>query len=89
MRLVISPRVEKQLRKLPKVPQIAVVKKIRELPTLGVQQTQKLSVRGHQNIYRVRAGDYRVVYKKTSREVYIVLIGHRKDIYRRLKKLLG
>jgi mRNA interferase RelE/StbE len=44
---------------------------------------EKLS--GHQDRYRVRAGRYRIVYAIRDEElvVYVVKVGHRKDVYRR------
>jgi len=34
--------------------------------------------------YRMRVGDYRVIYwvKEDEKTVYIISVGHRKDIYR-------
>lgn len=86
MKVIISPRAEKQLKSLGKVIQIVLTKRFRELE-LGPQlKEEKLS--GYRNIYRARAGDYRIIYKRTSVEVYIVLIGHRKEIYHLLRDLL-
>jgi mRNA-degrading endonuclease RelE of RelBE toxin-antitoxin system len=42
-------------------------------------------------IYRMRAGDYRVIYQIRG-EVLLVLVvkvGHRREIYRALSRLLG
>ena len=86
MRITISSRAEKQLRKIPKTDQIAIARKIR-LFVLSVTAEEKLS--GFKNIYRVRIGDYRLVYRKTESEIYIILIGHRKDIYNLLTRFLG
>lgn len=86
MRIVISPKTEKTLLKLPKIDQIAIGRKIRNLPQLGkTQHEEKLA--GFHNIYRVRIGNYRIVYRKIPEEIYIILIGHRKDIYDLLKQL--
>ena len=87
MKIVISPRAEKQLRKLPKVSQIIIAKKIRLLSSTEVEFADPL--RGYRNIARVRVGDFRIIYRKTKETVYIVLIGHRKDIYAKLRNLLG
>lgn len=85
MRVVLSPRAEKELRKLPKVEQIAVAQKIRSIrEAVKVIGEEKLA--GFQNIFRVRIGDYRIVYQKIPQEIYIILIRHRKDIYRLLKQ---
>jgi mRNA interferase RelE/StbE len=87
MKIIISPRAEKQLRKIPKTDQIALARKIRLIKLTPVTQEEKL--RGFKNIYRVRIGNYRIVYKKTANLLYIVLISHRKDIYQLVKRLLG
>lgn len=81
MKVIISPRAEKQLRKLPKFDQIAVAQKIRTL-----SGGEKLS--GFPHVYRVRVGMYRIVYYKTSERTTIILIRHRRDVYRLLKELL-
>ncbi len=87
MKITILPRAEKELRKLPKFDQIAVATKIRTLPNASISGEEKLS--GYPHIYRVRVGNYRIVYKKTSEAITIVLIRHRRDVYRMLKELLG
>ena len=87
MKILISPLAEKQLRKLPKIVQIAVAQKAPSLSSVNLIGEEKLQ--GYKNIYRVRVGDYRIVYKRTAMEVYIVLIRHRKDVYDFLKQLLG
>lgn len=85
MKVILSPRAEKQLKHLPKIDQIAVAQKIRFIKETRVAGEEKLI--GFANIFRTRVGDYRVVYKKTSREIYIVLIHHRRDVYRLVKQL--
>lgn len=86
MKIVISPKAEKQLKKLSKLNQIAVAKKIR---TIGQTTEQEKKLSGFFNIYRLRVGNYRLVYKKTHQEIYIVLIGHRQDIYKLVKQLFS
>lgn len=86
MKLKISPRAEKELKKIPKIHQMAIVKKIRALPTDQNVSKEKLS--GYKDIYRVRVGDYRIVYREQINEIFIALIGHRKEIYRMLNHLL-
>lgn len=86
MKLSILPRAEKELRKLPKFDQIAVATKIRTLAQAQIPSEEKLS--GYAHVYRVRVGNYRIVYKKTSEVIAIVLIRHRRDVYRMLKELL-
>lgn len=87
MKLSILPWAEKELKKLPKFDQIAVAAKIRTLRESPVTGEEKLSVYTH--IYRVRVGQYRIVYKKMRDEITIILIRHRKDVYRALTSWLG
>lgn len=86
MNMMISDRAEKALRRLPKFDQIAAAEKIRSLARLPIPNEEKLS--GFSHIYRVRVGDYRIVYRRTTDEIYIILIGHRRDVYRMVSELL-
>ncbi len=85
MKIIISPRAEKDFKKLSKINQIAVTKKIRQLKESQISQEEKL--KGFRNIFRVRVGDFRIVFKRTSQEIYIILIGHRKNVYDLLRRL--
>lgn len=87
MKVFISPRAEKQLKKLPKFDQLAVIQKIRHLTNDTDLLATKLS--GFKDIYRIRVGDYRLVYRRQPSEIYVVLIQHRKEVYRVLRELLG
>jgi len=84
MKIIISPRAEKQLRKISKVHQIIIAKKIRTFTSV---QTKQLI--GYKHIYRTRIGDYRIVYKKINNEIHIIHIAHRKEIYHLLDRLLN
>ncbi len=85
MKISISKRAVKELKRLPKIDQIAIAKKIRELKNIDLSKVEKLS--GYQDIFRVRVGDYRIVYRKTKNEIFIILIRHRKDVYRIIKEI--
>jgi len=87
MKLILSPKAEKELKKLPKIEQIAITRKIRSVRDVSIFIGEE-KLKGFQNIFRVRIGDYRIVYRKTRREVYIVTIRHRKDVYRLVNQLL-
>ena len=86
MRITISPRAEKELKKITKIDQIAVAIKIRSLIENIIVNEEKLS--GYKGIFRIRVGNYRLVYRKTSQEIHIVLIHHRKDVYKIVSQLL-
>ncbi len=86
MKVILSPRAEKQLKKLPKIDQIALVSKIRKIRDEN-ENIRPEKLKGFPHIFRVRVGNYRFVYKKTKKEIYIILIHHRRDIYKALKRL--
>lgn len=52
-------------------------------PYSELLQVKKL--KGEENLYRTRIGDYRIVYEVQKREVQVIVIkiGHRKEVYRR------
>jgi mRNA interferase RelE/StbE len=72
----------KELERVPRTTLQKIVKKIQKLSDnpkpVG---SQKLS---NYNLYRIRQGDYRVVYfiDNEKSEIQIFKIGHRKDIYK-------
>lgn len=87
MKIIISSRAEKELKNIPKINQIAIVRKIRSIKKSSlILNQEKLS--GFKSIFRIRIGQYRIVYRKTAEELYIVLISHRKDVYRLINQLL-
>lgn len=88
MKIELSPLAGKQLRKLTKIDQIAVAQKIRSLQDLpsSVIQPEKLS--GYKEVYRIRVGNLRVVYRNFPEKLYIILIHHRRDVYKLLSRLL-
>ena len=86
MKIVLSPRAEKELKKIHKIDQIAVVKKLRSLQNSS-SNISKEKLSGYTDIFRIRVGQYRVVYRHRKRDIYVILIGHRKDIYQLLKRI--
>ncbi len=76
MKLTITGHAQKQIKKLPKAYQIIVVNKIRKLVRDSDIGSEKLS--GYKNYYKNRVGVYRIIFIKTTNEIEIVLIGHRK-----------
>lgn len=86
MKAVFSPLAEKQLKKLPKIVQISVARKVRNINDEVVAANMKY-LSGYKGLYRIRVGDYRLVFRKYTNKAYFILIGHRKEIYLLLKKL--
>ena len=46
-------------------------------------------IKSYTNTYRIRFGNYRLIYqiKKKELNILLLLVGHRKDIYEKLKSL--
>ena len=76
---------ESAVRELENIPKKDIKKTIKRIQSLAQnprpQGTQKLSA---QERYRIRQGDYRIVYSIQDKEftVHIFKIGHRREIYR-------
>ena len=76
----------KEFNKLPlkmqdKILEVAEFLKVN--PYSEVLQTKK--IKGHDRLYRVRIGDYRMVYEVLNEVlvIYVIKIGHRKEVYRK------
>ncbi len=83
-KLKISQSVLKDLRDLPKDDRGRAALAILELAANphphGVEK-----LKGYDHTYRVRTGDYRIVYDIVGEEVTIIVVRHRKDVYRDFK----
>ncbi|MBU6389720.1 type II toxin-antitoxin system RelE/ParE family toxin [Patescibacteria group bacterium] len=74
--------VAKDLKKIPWEYRAQIVKKIQ---TLAVDATPVGSVklRGSVDLYRIRQGEYRIIYELRNNEliVMVIKIGHRREVY--------
>jgi len=73
------------LRTIPKADAKRIGKKIENLATNPRPHgVEKLS--GEENIYRIRSGDYLVIYQIQDKILYILVlkVGNRKDIYKKI-----
>jgi mRNA interferase RelE/StbE len=87
-RIEFRPSAADELEKLPSTDRRRIGRRIDALAQdprpQGIRQLDK-------GIYRLRAGDYRVIYQIRD-EVLLVLvirIGHRSDVYRALSRIIG
>ena len=79
---------ERAVRQLRAIPQPAALTILRALAPLGDDprrldaSIKKLA--GYDDRYRLRVGDYRVIYEVTDGELVILIVGvgHRREIYR-------
>ncbi len=78
--IVIEKRAQKFIHKLPKSDKERLLKAIYYLPDGDIKHMQ-----GHNNYYRLRVGDYRVIYTIDNDKLIICVadIGNRGDIYKR------
>ena len=81
---VIVPKpVQQQLDDLPNIVRDRVIAKI-ALFAEDPLPPGAIKLQGYENSYRIRIGDYRVVYEINDEESIVVLLRckHRKDVYR-------
>jgi mRNA interferase RelE/StbE len=81
-KIFVMPSVKKDIRKIPKIDQQKILKRIESLTVKPRPQGYKKLL--GQNRYRVQQGDYRIIYEILDNEliVWIVKVGNRKDVYR-------
>ena len=79
---------ERAVRQLRAIPQPAALTILRALTPLGDDprrpdaQVKKLA--GYEDRYRLRVGDYRIIYEVMDGQLVILIVGvgHRREIYR-------
>ena len=84
-RLEYKNSVKKELRKLTKTDRVAIIHKI-ELLKEKPRPEGSAKLKGSNDLFRVRHGDYRIIYqiKKSVLVIMIIRIGHRREIYKNL-----
>lgn len=83
----ISPAAERSIRKLEHQIQRRILKKIETLKfNPRPNGIEKLDGHEGEPIYRVRVGDYRIIYEIHDQKLIVLVlnVGDRKDVYRRL-----
>lgn len=85
-KIELKPSVIRTLAKIPKDDQKAIRLRIDSLANTPFPPNAK-KLEGEEDLYRVRAGDYRIIYQVHKKILLIVVlaIGHRKEVYRGLK----
>jgi len=74
--------VERDLGKLGQATALRVLKKIEK--TLAQEGHQGEALSGEfTGLYRLRVGDYRVIYARTEEGYLVLRIGHRREVYRK------
>lgn len=82
--IVFERPAQKAYMKLPKSAQMSVIKALKRVAqNPRGQGTCKLQ---RSDLYRIRAGVYRILYKIIDNELIVVVmdVGHRKDVYKNI-----
>lgn len=87
MKVGLWARAVKDLKKIPKIDQMAIARKIRRLEE-GREKKPTDKLRGLKNVGRIRVGHYRLVFLEIKDGIDIFLIAHRREVYNLLKRLL-
>jgi mRNA interferase RelE/StbE len=83
--ILISPRAQRQIKKLPKSIQQQIISELQELEIIPrPQDVDKLSC--NDDLYRVRVGDYRIIYQINDPQNTLIIakVAHRREVYKRL-----
>jgi mRNA interferase RelE/StbE len=77
------PAALRELRALPKATAKRIVSSVEKLAAEPFPPGVK-KLAGRENLYRIRVGDYRVLYEvhKTVLVILLVRIAHRREVYR-------
>ena len=87
--LIFTDDAKKDLKRLDKQIISKILEKAKKLVLENNLNVKKL--KSKVSLYRLRVGDFRVIYtiKREKIIVYIVAIGHRKDVYNNLNRRLS
>lgn len=79
--IIIKKKAKKFIDKLPKNEKIKIVSAIMQLP--NGEDIKKL--KGHDNLLRLRVGNYRIIYTVDNGEciIFVIDAGNRGEIYNR------
>lgn len=76
---------KKELRKIPKKELLSILNEVEKLTSNPFPSTHK-KIQGTNATYRLKVGNYRVVYYLENDEliIEIIRVRHRKDVYRNI-----
>lgn len=74
-----------ELERLDKDAQIQIKSKLKELYRTPFEQLSPLALKGAQfkGLFKLRVGDWRLIYKIQRSELTFVTLGHRSEVYRK------
>ncbi len=79
----ITPAAQRQIKKLSPDVQQRIIERLEAL-AVEPRPPRVVKLEGEESLYRVRVGNYRIVYKIEDDILLILVakIGHRRDVYR-------
>jgi mRNA interferase RelE/StbE len=79
----LSDSARATLKEIPVRDRLRIARKVDQL-ALNPRPFGSLKLKGEDNTFRIRSGDYRIVYEVIENRVlvHVLRVGHRKDIYR-------
>ena len=80
-RIEYSSNARRTLHKLDKLIGSQIINKI-ELLSKNPELLEIKKMKGQSNLFRIRSGYYRIIFEIQIEFIYIIKIGHRKDIYK-------
>ncbi|MFC1483217.1 type II toxin-antitoxin system RelE/ParE family toxin [Candidatus Margulisiibacteriota bacterium] len=80
--LVITNPASKDIKPIPKNQLKKICETMRNLLDNPISAKSK-KLAGSKRSYRIRVGDYRILYSISNKVITIFAIGHRKDVYRK------
>ena len=82
-KILISRSALKELKSIPKNERKAIKDKISKLAYFPLARLNVKKLKGYHNVYRLRVGDYRIVFEyiKEERTIKILKVGKRESVY--------
>lgn len=80
-KVIISPEADREVARMPRTIQLRfaeIVERLQRWPAVSGAKPLRRDLRGR---FRIRTGDYRIVFGLAGDTVEIVRIDHRKDVY--------
>lgn len=81
--VILSDEAKRFLKKLDSKIVSRILAKLKDLTSEKCENLDIKKLKENKSLYRIRVGDYRIIYSINNREiiVFVVKIGHRKDVY--------
>lgn len=82
-RILISKKALKELQSVPSSERELIKDRISKLAFFPLARLDVQKMRGYENVYRLRVGNYRVLfeYNKEDRVIKVLKVGKRENIY--------